>query len=1088
MTLDRATLTRIVEQASTVTERLNGAFIPLEDDTGAGPTRLAAWRLAVAEGDNARFARRLEWDGLNTDSASALLGRVALADDRPLPVWTEILAEACAEALVLAGEIDDDAHVRDRVLRERALIAFEELLVPFVRCARTRLRKSRGGDDLGLMTGQASADLERGLLTHLSTTAELALTVELQAFRALRPTRLADILSAVSQQARPAYAAFVRGQLTAGLETIVRRYPVLARLLAASVESWLRTSSELLSHLAADATVIQRELTAGEAVLPIARATPAGSDRHRGGHSVTILVAACGVRVVYKPRPLDLESRYSRLLEWLNAREPDALALHALRVLDRGSYGWEEYAVVRPCLDAAEVERFYERAGMMLCLTYVLGGSDLHCGNLLASGEHPVIIDLEMLMCAPVRGADGAQSATTAHAERDTWESVLRTMLIPIRNSVDFGQGTEVYGLASLPADATTSEKRWHLTNTDLMEKRVETTPARPRGNVPSLGGVEAHAADHAAALDRGLRSMYATIVRHRDALGAPDGPLAPFERCLVRVLMRATIVYDHIVRHSLHPSFLRNGADRSIVLERTLGPATRGGTQSRYWALWIAERDQLEQLDVPIFHHWADGTSVTSWPATEVADVIGETGYAGMRARLARLDAADLEAQAHAVRLGFGVRESRAAPPDPRLARGLAAAGSLDALTAELALEEAEIIARALDRRAVESRNDGPAWVALFDLRGTSHRFPLRTLGPSLFDGQTGVGLFYAALYSTTRKPEYRQRATAIYQPIVATMSDDARRARMAASIGIGGGVGLGSIVYAVTTAATLLGEPALLAVAAAAAREISPERVASDEKLDIMFGSAGAALGLLALHRATNDPEHLERARRCGAQLLAKRTRDPQSGLLAWRTLEGEHTTSFSHGAAGIGYALLMLHRATGDAEFLDAALESRAFEDSLYVPMARNWRERPLRADESADTSRLMRSWCHGSPGIALARVAAADVVSTSAAAPGVAASVQTIVELGSLDTDFLCCGTLGRIELLSAVAQRFDRPDLRTSALAVAGQVVHRARLAGTYVTGVDESFAPTLFQGVSGIGYQLLRLTHADRVPSVLQWA
>jgi lantibiotic modifying enzyme len=35
--------------------------------------------------------------------------------------------------------------------------------------------------------------------------------------------------------------------------------------------------------------------------------------------------------------------------------------------------------------------------------------------------------------------------------------------------------------------------------------------------------------------------------------------------------------------------------------------------------------------------------------------------------------------------------------------------------------------------------------------------------------------------------------------------------------------------------------------------------------------------------------------------------------------------------------------------------------------------------------------------------------------------------------------------------------------------------------------VDEGFAPTLFFGLAGIGYELLRLHHTQLVPSVLLW-
>jgi lantibiotic modifying enzyme len=79
------------------------------------------------------------------------------------------------------------------------------------------------------------------------------------------------------------------------------------------------------------------------------------------------------------------------------------------------------------------------------------------------------------------------------------------------------------------------------------------------------------------------------------------------------------------------------------------------------------------------------------------------------------------------------------------------------------------------------------------------------------------------------------------------------------------------------------------------------------------------------------------------------------------------------------------------------------------------------------------------------------------------------------------DHPCCGHLGRAELLLAAGH----PE---RALDLAGQVVARARSAGTYDISretPDGRYAPGFFQGISGIGYQLLRLTHPGQLPSVL---
>jgi lantibiotic modifying enzyme len=54
-----------------------------------------------------------------------------------------------------------------------------------------------------------------------------------------------------------------------------------------------------------------------------------------------------------------------------------------------------EYVEQVPCANLQEVQHYYQRSGMLLGLLYVLGGTDMHHENLVACGEHPVLIDLE---------------------------------------------------------------------------------------------------------------------------------------------------------------------------------------------------------------------------------------------------------------------------------------------------------------------------------------------------------------------------------------------------------------------------------------------------------------------------------------------------------------------------------------------------------------------------------------------------------------------------------------------------------------------------------------------------------------------
>ena len=109
------------------------------------------------------------------------------------------------------------------------------------------------------------------------------------------------------------------------------------------------------------------------------------------------LTFASGRKLVYKPKDMGTEAAYHRLLAWLNERGAP-LPFKVLEVLDRSTHGWVEFVEHLPCRDRDEARRYYERAGMLLCLFYVLEGTDCHYENIIASGEYPVLIDTETLM------------------------------------------------------------------------------------------------------------------------------------------------------------------------------------------------------------------------------------------------------------------------------------------------------------------------------------------------------------------------------------------------------------------------------------------------------------------------------------------------------------------------------------------------------------------------------------------------------------------------------------------------------------------------------------------------------------------
>src|SRR5262249_45455045 len=297
-------------------------------------------------------------------------------------------------------------------------------------------------------------------------------------------------------------------------------------------------------------------------------------------------------------------------------------------------------------------------------------------------------------------------------------------------------------------------------------------------------------------------------------------------------------------------------------------------------------------------------------------------------------------------------------------------------------------------------------------------------------------------------------------------------------------GATGLGSLIYAFAVMAQYLEDGALRADAHAATALVTNELVAADKRLDVIGGSAGAILALLRLYRDSGCDDVLARATKCGEHLLAQ----PRVGAEGRRSWSGQGIgpqpiNGMSHGAAGFAYALALLAQVTGREDFARAASECIAFENASYDANRRNW-------PDLRQVAKIWPSqWCHGAPGIGLARIATAQR-SELDAKPLLtdAANALDGAERGwpqALDT--LCCGTLGAIEFLRAAASAFGRAGLRDLAARRLAAVVEAAASAGDYQWGAGKrQFNLGLFRGLAGVGYTCLRQVDAA-LPNVLIW-
>jgi type 2 lantibiotic biosynthesis protein LanM len=1034
--------------------------------TGVAQRLFDRWRAQRPFGDEALFKRRLAADGLTEVAFRRILGEPIdqiMGRCPEVPRWIVTLETAYSQP-----RSNDPLLVPPKLARVPTT-GFLELARPLIDEGRLRLRAAAARlcepiaeplFDPARVDGYFAPSLAEPLLIMLMRTMVLELNVaKLQGLLAGETPgdRFNDF---VDRLRRPEVAT-----------AIFLEYPTLARHLAQRVDGWVDAGREVLAHLTADAPALRAMFGPGLDPGGLVAFEGNAGDTHRGGRAVGIATFHSGLKLVYKPKSLAVDVHCQELLAWLNDRGADP-AFRILKVLDRGDHGWMEFVERASCASAEEVARFYARQGANLALLYALGATDFHFENVIAVGEHPVLVDLEALF-RPVFVEELATSQVMK-------ESVFRTSLLPMRLSAggDYA-GMDISGLGT-PGGTLTAQKvaDWEDAFQDSMRLVRRRVRMRGAANQPTLGSAPVELDAYLDALRGGFDAMYGLLVAHRDALLAPDGPIARFAGDEIRVIMRDTRAYLQLLSEVFHPDALRDALERDRLLDHLWAQTAKAPYLLEFVEF---ERAALERGDVPMFTTRTDNLALSSDTGVRIAGCIAMTGLDRTRWRLRQLGARDQARQRWCIDAAFAsMADGEQATAAPRVP---------DALGWQCGPEDRPLRARLLEAAmAVADRLCASAFVedglvGWHVLRQVDERYwTVAGAGLDLYGGVPGIAVFLAHLERLTGD----DRHAALTRCCVTSLrrAIDATRSTVTS---IGGFEGWGGIIYALTNLAWALDDRSLLADAEAIVATL-PAMIAGDDALDVVAGAAGCLAGLLCLYRVGRSSRVLAAAIACGERLLERA--QPMVHGLGWRTpiAPDQALCGLSHGAAGIGGALLELFAVTGDPRFRTAAEGAFAYERSQWSPVDAAWPDLRRSSGDSAPATAppgTTCAWCHGAPGIGLVRIRALEHLDDPSLRDDVAQAVAATLRGGFGHNHSLCHGDLGNLELLvqasAALADAAARAAVERVQLEILGDI---ARLG--FVCATPRALeTPGLMLGLAGIGYGLLRLADPARVPSVL---
>jgi lantibiotic modifying enzyme len=386
----------------------------------------------------------------------------------------------------------------------------------------------------------------------------------------------------------------------------------------------------------------------------------------------------------------------------------------------------------------------------------------------------------------------------------------------------------------------------------------------------------------------------------------------------------------------------------------------------------------------------------------------------------------------------------------------------------------------------------------------------------PQIYGGSAGVLIFLENAAAVLDDARARALADATMKGLLATRRNTASGAVTWMPAGMKeGAVGLYTGDAGVGAAFLVRGRLRKDAAALQAAAEVGDAIVARgitkgdqlswDQQVEVIYGASGTILFLLDLADETKEESYLNSALAAARWLIAKAEaepsqRDAKQRLLHWRwQLAGDSPyVNFSHGTAGVAYALARVGAAAPDEACAQASRDAAAWlmeqgtatGDLFCFPVI-------------AGEKTTMGGWCHGPPGTArlflLLNEQTGDpryLEVALASARWVMAQAPAPAEGGAMAATFppsFCCGVAGVLDFFCDLyrvtgkrefadfARRAGDYLIQTAAPEDAGKEsdgVRWARGANSHGAGREEH-PVDLMQGAAGEGLALLRLATLD---------
>lgn len=837
-------------------------------------------------------------------------------------------------------------------------------------------------------------------------------------------------------------------------------YPVMARLMVEAVNRFLNVYIEAIDRFLQDRHDISESMNVELSLLTEIEGEV--GDSHNGGRTVMIFVFSNGIKLVYKPRKLAIDRHFQEFISWINSKG-FSHPLSTMNILDRGLYGWQEFVQHQPCKSKEEINRFYYRQGGYIAILYLFRSVDFHHENIIASGEHPFLIDLETIFSnhTDLLKNDSNDYDKTVEAFH---ESVLNSIMLPIKstNSVfDF----DLSGLGGAEGQVSKKMNSWALENvgTDKMKIIKEPIITEEAKNRPLYNCKVVPAINYTNQIVSGFKEMYHLFLEFKQELMSHSGPIWIFSNDTVRHVLRSTQTYGSFLDASTHPDYLQNGLDRVQIFDYFWHIIKNN---PKYKGIVSMETQDLLEHDIPYFTFNFNSKSIFDSRGNEIEEFYSNCSLELVMRKCQLLSNEDCERQTRYIELSLASMEQK---PwfNKEYDKYHWVANNEKVDSNQTFLTAAKEIGDYLYKHTIWSNDREKAyWIGL----NADHEdnLTLSSIGMGLYDGVLGIVLFLAYLEQETENIKYGKLARAALRGIKDLIKQES------SFISISAFYGYTSAVYVFFHLGVLWEDTELKDLAISILKRVKP-MIEEDRTYDFLGGLAGVIVVCLQIYKNNSNLLAFEIAEECGEKLY-------QYVNIKLINDDGKNQilTGLSHGATGYAWAFSLLASITKKDKYWRVVNKLLDYEQAHYIEHHKNWKD--LR---NIDTTESLAFWCHGAPGIGLGRLMIMCITNEHEhrIKDEWKKAIDTTLERGFGFSHSLCHGDFGNLDFLQLSARKFGLKSLEKKVNEMGLQIVKRGMKKGWSMGLNSEVELLGMFLGLSGMGYGILRLINPE-IPSV----